>query len=58
MWRGLGARSVGAWTAAMLWSCGASGQVGSVQSLDIRHPVAPQVVRVGETPHVFYVGSQ
>lgn len=42
------------WTAAVLWSCGALGQAGSVESLDIRIPVAPQPVRVGETTHVFY----
>src|SRR5688572_33322675 len=40
--------------AAVCWSWGASAQVGSVQSLDIRIPVAPQPVRVGETVHVFY----
>lgn len=39
---------------AVLWSWGANAQVGSVQSLDIRIPVAPQPVRVGETVHVFY----
>jgi hypothetical protein len=32
----------------------ASAQVGSVQSLDIRIPLAPQPVRVGESVHVFY----
>ena len=42
------------WMAAMSWSWDASAQVGSVQSLDIRIPVAPQPVRVGETVHVFY----
>lgn len=42
------------WVAAVLWSAGASAQVGSVQSLDIRIPLAPQPVRVGETTHVFY----
>jgi murein DD-endopeptidase len=42
------------WMAAVSWSWGASAQVGSVQSLDIRIPVAPQPVRVGETVHVFY----
>jgi len=40
--------------AAVLGSMGTSAQVGSVQSLDIRIPVAPQPVRVGETVHVFY----
>lgn len=39
---------------AALGSWGASAQVGSVQSLDIRIPVAPQPVRIGETLHVFY----
>ncbi len=45
-----------AWQAlvAMLWLGSAGAQVGSVQSLDIRIPVAPQPVRVGETTHVFY----
>jgi hypothetical protein len=40
--------------AAALWSWSASAQVGSVQSLDIRIPVPPQPVRVGEAVHVFY----
>jgi murein DD-endopeptidase len=39
---------------AVLWAGSAGAQVGSVQSLDIRVPVAPQPVRVGETVHVFY----
>jgi murein DD-endopeptidase len=39
---------------AVLWVGSAGAQVGSVQSLDIRIPVAPQPVRVGETVHVFY----
>jgi murein DD-endopeptidase len=42
------------WIVAALWSCASSAQVGSVQSLDIRIPVAPQPVRIGETVHVFY----
>jgi murein DD-endopeptidase MepM/ murein hydrolase activator NlpD len=40
--------------AAVLWSWPAGAQVGSVQSIGIRMPVAPQAVRVGETTHVFY----
>lgn len=42
------------WMAAVLGSWTANAQVGSVQSLDIRIPAAPQLVRVGETVHVFY----
>lgn len=42
------------WMVAALWSCVSNAQVGSVQSLDIRIPVAPQPVRIGETMHVFY----
>jgi murein DD-endopeptidase len=48
-WQGLAI-----WMAAVLWSWSASAQVGAVQSLDIRIPVAPQPVRVGETVHLFY----
>jgi len=39
---------------AVLWTVGANAQVGSVQSLDIRIPVAPQPVRIGDTLHLFY----
>ena len=49
-----GWQTLAMWTAAVLWSWPASAQVGSVQSLDIRIPVAPQPVRVGATVHVFY----
>ncbi|MET0536136.1 MAG: M23 family metallopeptidase [Steroidobacter sp.] len=37
-----------------LWSGTACGQAGSVESLDIRVPLAPQPVRIGETTHLFY----
>jgi murein DD-endopeptidase len=49
-----GWQALAIWTAAALGCWPASAQVGSVQSLDIRIPVAPQPVRVGETLHVFY----
>jgi hypothetical protein len=49
MWKALAI-----WMAALLWSWNASAQVGSVMSLDVRIPIAPQPVRVGETVHVFY----
>lgn len=49
-----GWQAVVIWMAAALWCWPARAQVGSVQSLDIRIPVAPQPVRVGESTHVFY----
>lgn len=47
-------QALAVWTAAALWSCGANGQAGSVESLEVRIPLAPQPVTVGERVHVFY----
>lgn len=47
-------RAVSLGMMAALWSGVAAGQAGSVESLDIRIPLAPQPVRIGETVHVFY----
>lgn len=49
-----GWQTLAIWMAAVLWSWPTQAQVGSVQSLEIRIPVAPQPVRIGETVHVFY----
>jgi murein DD-endopeptidase len=49
-----GWQTLAIWLAAVLWSWPTQAQVGSVQSLEIRIPVAPQPVRIGETVHVFY----
>lgn len=49
-----GWQTLAIWMAAVLWSWPSGAQVGSVQSLEIRIPVAPQPVRIGETVHVLY----